>query len=868
MLLGCCRCTMSLENSGEEERGAAAAAPGGGTTSGGSSADSHSGGVVKVEAPVLQRRRSSTRRAAEPRSALAGEDAGVGASAPPLLDRTQSADGRQRDVSGDSPVVTQAASAADAASSPPPTRASAGWVLKELRCGVGAMQAATHKAAQRRFPPHILARAAVLMVGVGCYLAAIGVGVSGSGSTRDAAWRGLLLAGWALTGYAIMLVFLKILLPRVVALFRLWWLLTEGDLDERLEDSKRAEKEGVESERSHDRFKLEVSKSKDTRLLYLLEKLRSTTAFFLAFLLWYVIWLVVWRDGRMESGAYATLNRIWGCVVAVLACRLVAIALALNVGTTFNRSQNFVKLHHAVAKQAILAKLAAPSKAQQRRQRWQQAAAGAAAKKAPRRAFADTVRTRDPASSNGLAIDIDPPAPTTTEEDSTTASVSDADATASDNLQSESKYSMPGFSSFLTSRSEFGDMAAKAGFTHHDVAHLTSFVKRTPLVAYVAAPADDEPSESAAPSEAATSLRGSRRMVRVELHTEEEARAYGRAIFANVVPPPRRPWSVAREEDIAAVIKSKSLRALAWSMLDPHETGLAGEEDFANAAAAALKERRNLARSIRDIEHTIAKLVTIFVIMAYLLAFFICLFIIGVDVTGAWLAISGLLLSFTFVFGGWLQNLFEAVVLIFSIHPFDNGDVLQVNGEWLKVYKTGLNVCGFDDSCGRRVYVPTNVLVSSPLVNLSRSAGVWLACTFMVDLGLTEADRIEVQRAAATLMASDPATYASPDSSPPTVVVSEISRGLKLNVTVGYTLAFSEATPGPKARAHSRMCAVVAAKLIELPGVEFTDTHHQLRPVALANGSPTGGRARVLPVAPMAYAEAQDALATVAAAMA
>ena len=80
MLLGCCRCTMSLEDSGEEERGAAAAAPGGGTTSGGSSADSHSGGVVKVEAPVLQRRRSSTRRAAEPRSALAGEDAGVGAS--------------------------------------------------------------------------------------------------------------------------------------------------------------------------------------------------------------------------------------------------------------------------------------------------------------------------------------------------------------------------------------------------------------------------------------------------------------------------------------------------------------------------------------------------------------------------------------------------------------------------------------------------------------------------------------------------------------------------------------------------------------------------------------------------------------------
>ena len=156
-----------------------------------------------------------------------------------------------------------------------------------------------------------------------------------------------------------MLIFLKVLLPRVVALVRLWWLLTEGDLDQKLQASK------AEDDNQDKRFEVEVAKSKDTRLLYLLMKLRSSTAIFLAFLVWYVIWLIVWSGGHMASGTYSTLNQIWGCVVAILACRLVAIAIAQNIGTTFKRSQNFVRLHDAVQTQLVLAKLAAAQGAQE-----------------------------------------------------------------------------------------------------------------------------------------------------------------------------------------------------------------------------------------------------------------------------------------------------------------------------------------------------------------------------------------------------------------------------------------------------------------------------------------------------------------------
>lgn len=472
-----------------------------------------------------------------------------------------------------------------------------------------------------------------------------------------------------------MLIFLKVLLPRVVALARLWWLLTEGDLDQKLQASK------AEDGNQDKRFEVEVAKSKDTRLLYLLMKLRSSTAIFLAFLVWYVIWLIVWSGGHMASGTYSTLNQIWGCVVAILACRLVAIAIAQNIGTTFNRSQNFVRLHDAVQTQLVLAKLAAPCKARKKRLR-KMAGGGDGPPSKRRQAFADIskmVPTSSMAESPEASTSGTSGGSAAATRDSPTRSEMGGDSSAIDiaglaagsasaieagEAGSKTKKSTFGFSNMLTSKGSLNDFASAAGFSHKDVQHMTSFVKKTNLVAYVAPSVDNAELEESeyyanvhsgpnggAGAPGAGRPRAKDGLVRLEVVTKEGACAYGRAIFANVVMPPRRPWSACTEADLEDFIPSPSMRARAWRIFDPHETGLAGEDEFAAAAEKAFTERRNLSRSLKDIDHTIAKLVTILVVIAYGIAFFICLFILGVDVTGAWLAISGGLLAFTFVFG-------------------------------------------------------------------------------------------------------------------------------------------------------------------------------------------------------------------------
>ena len=62
-----------------------------------------------------------------------------------------------------------------------------------------------------------------------------------------------------------------------------------------------------------------------------------------------------------------------------------------------------------------------------------------------------------------------------------------------------------------------------------------------------------------------------------------------------------------------------------------------------------------------------------------------------VDLSKAWLTFSSIVLAFAFIFGNSIRNLYEAVIFLFVVHPFDVGDVLLMGADqtWCKV---GVNV--------------------------------------------------------------------------------------------------------------------------------------------------------------------------------
>ncbi len=51
---------------------------------------------------------------------------------------------------------------------------------------------------------------------------------------------------------------------------------------------------------------------------------------------------------------------------------------------------------------------------------------------------------------------------------------------------------------------------------------------------------------------------------------------------------------------------------------------------------------------------------------------------VQVNVNRVWLTISSIVLACSFVFGNSIRNVFESVVFLFVVHPFDVGDALLV----------------------------------------------------------------------------------------------------------------------------------------------------------------------------------------------
>ena len=78
---------------------------------------------------------------------------------------------------------------------------------------------------------------------------------------------------------------------------------------------------------------------------------------------------------------------------------------------------------------------------------------------------------------------------------------------------------------------------------------------------------------------------------------------------------------------------------------------------------------------------------------------------VQVDLSKAWLTFSSIVLAFAFVFGNSIRNMYEAVIFLFVVHPFDVGDVLLMGADqtWCKVIslfravRRLLNTC---HSCG------------------------------------------------------------------------------------------------------------------------------------------------------------------------
>lgn len=91
-------------------------------------------------------------------------------------------------------------------------------------------------------------------------------------------------------------------------------------------------------------------------------------------------------------------------------------------------------------------------------------------------------------------------------------------------------------------------------------------------------------------------------------------------------------------------------------------------------------ERKSLAHSLNDTKTAIEELNRIASVIVLILALIVGLLMMGFLTTQILVFISSQLLLVAFMFGNSAKTMFEAIIFVFVMHPFDVGDRCVVDG--------------------------------------------------------------------------------------------------------------------------------------------------------------------------------------------
>lgn len=108
------------------------------------------------------------------------------------------------------------------------------------------------------------------------------------------------------------------------------------------------------------------------------------------------------------------------------------------------------------------------------------------------------------------------------------------------------------------------------------------------------------------------------------------------------------------------------------------------ETELSNLAVSsqvkAFRERRALALTINDTKTAVNRLHRIINVLIGIIVIIIWLLILGIATTRFLLVLSSQLLLVAFVFGNSCKTIFEAIIFLFVMHPFDVGDRCEIDG--------------------------------------------------------------------------------------------------------------------------------------------------------------------------------------------
>ncbi|KAF5748352.1 mechanosensitive ion channel protein 10 [Tripterygium wilfordii] len=271
-----------------------------------------------------------------------------------------------------------------------------------------------------------------------------------------------------------------------------------------------------------------------------------------------------------------------------------------------------------------------------------------------------------------------------------------------------------------------------------------------------------------------------------EITNENEAIAAAFKIFRNVA----HPGSKYIEEDDLLRFMIKEEVDLFFPLIEGYETGRIYRKALKEWVIKVFNGRKALAHALSDTKTAVKQLNKLVTGILIVVSFVVWLLLMEIATTKVLVLLSSQLVLAAFMFGSTCKAIFEAIIFVFVMHPFDVGDRCVVDGVPMLVEEMNILSTVFMKLDNEKVYYPNSVLATKPISNYFRSPDMGDTVEFSIDFS-TPVEKIGLLKEKIKNYLEKNPQHWHPNHN---VVVKEIENvnKLKLALYCNHTMNFQE----------------------------------------------------------------------------
>ncbi|KVH93611.1 Like-Sm (LSM) domain-containing protein [Cynara cardunculus var. scolymus] len=212
-----------------------------------------------------------------------------------------------------------------------------------------------------------------------------------------------------------------------------------------------------------------------------------------------------------------------------------------------------------------------------------------------------------------------------------------------------------------------------------------------------------------------------------EINNEMEAIAAAYHIFRNVAQPG---FTYIEDLDLRRFMIKEEVD-IVFPMIDVTDEGHIDRKCLTEWVV--YNGRKALAHALSDTKTAVKQLDKLVTAVLVVIVFVVWLLLTEIATTKVLVLLSSQLVVAAFIFGNTCKTIFEAIVFVFIMHPFDVGDRCVIDGVQLIVEEMNILTTVFLRFDNEKIYYPNSVLSTKPISNFYRSPDMGDNVEFSID---------------------------------------------------------------------------------------------------------------------------------------